>query len=101
MNKKTIVWIATIGTMAAMVLIWASVLPSSLEVENTESVEVAEFTEEVNLTFEELQDTAEAAGDVLGQTSTNEQVNTAPNLTEEQVEMIKKQLEQTSAEETE
>jgi hypothetical protein len=95
MSKRTLVWLATVGTMATMVVIWASVLPTTLEVESSNSDSI-ELTENINTTLDQLQKSFESIdGNVLGQTSTAENVENNQSdkrLTDEQLEFIKQEL---------
>lgn len=97
MNKRSLVWIATIGTMVVMVAIWASVLPNTIEVTSSDNDEIANFTSDINTSFDELQKSFENAGNVLGETATTESeetmVESEVKLSDEQIEKIKQQLE--------
>lgn len=97
MSKRSLVWMATIGTMVVMVAIWASVLPNTIEVTSSENDEIASFTSNINSSFDELQKSFENAGNVLGETATTEDGESATEseikLSDEQIQKIKQQLE--------
>ena len=109
MQKRTIVYTATIVTMAGMVAIWFWMLPYSLEIKLDESSEVQNITQEIDTTLGELRTQIDGAGAVLGETATETNVDTdiAPKtdaalsgeevvLSPEQLEILKQQLQQTA-----
>lgn len=108
MDKRTLVYTATVVTMSGMIGIWFWMLPYSLELDATEITSPL-VTSEIDASLDDIREQLDSAGAVLGDTATQstEQVDAAPvatgeevsasvTLTPEQLEILKQQLQQTA-----
>lgn len=108
MDKRTLVYTATVVTMAGMIGIWFWMLPYSLEIDATEITSPL-VTSEIDASLNDIRAQLDAAGAVLGDTSTQttEQVDAAPVVTDkedvvpvtlspEQLEILKLRIQQTA-----
>lgn len=107
MDKRTLVYTATVITMAGMVGIWFWMLPYSIEIDSTETANPL-VTSGIDTSLNDIRAQLDSAGAVLGEAVTQpvEQVETDPSvkdgdsesvsLTPEQLEFLKQQLQKTA-----
>lgn len=95
MDKRVVVWTAALSTMAVMVGIWFWILPSNLQIAQSDSQDVQQFTNEISNSVDELQQQVNGIGNVLGDsTVADTNVGNEENieLSNEQVAALKQQL---------